>query len=141
MPDLSEIYRLIYVSQERQAITDAEIGHILDASLSNNYERFITGFLTHNHGRFMQVLEGPEDEVRGLFQTITEDQRHACVTQIVGEHSDRRIFPDWSMNYFRVDNETGPPSMLVRTDEVEELMPANTPKPVLYLFTRFMAQR
>ncbi len=138
---MSEFYRLVYVSQARTGLTDAEIGHILDASSSNNHERFLTGFLTLNHGRFMQVLEGPEDEVRNTFARIGADPRHGCVIQIVGEPADRRIFPDWTMNYFRVDGEKGNPSMRVREDEIDALMPPATPQPYLYLFSRFMTQR
>lgn len=138
---MSEFYRLVYVSQARDGLSDGDIGHILDVSTSNNYERFLTGFLALNHGRFMQALEGPEDEVRRVYDAILADDRHGCVTQIIGEPTERRIFPDWSMNYFRVDNAKGPPSMRMRTDEVEELMPASTPKPYLYLFSRFFAQR
>ena len=138
---MTEFYRLVYVSRAVDGLSEEHIGEILDASISNNYERFLTGFLTYNHGRFMQVLEGPETEVRDVFDKIEADDRHQCVTQIIGEDTDQRIFPDWSMNYFRVDGDKGSPSMLVKGDEVDDLMPAGTPKPYLYLFSRFMTQR
>lgn len=138
---MSEFYRLVYVSRARPGLADTDIAAILDTSTSNNHERFITGFLTLNQDRFLQVLEGPEDEVRAIYAAICADSRHNCVIQIIGEPADRRIFPDWTMNYFRVDGENGAPRMRVREDEINDLMPAATPQPYLYLFSRFMTQR
>ncbi|MEM0984774.1 MAG: BLUF domain-containing protein [Pseudomonadota bacterium] len=138
---MTDFYRIVYVSQAKATLADTDIGSILDASASNNDERYLTGFLTLNHGRFMQVLEGPESEVREIYGRIQDDDRHSCVTQIVGEHTQDRLFPDWTMNYFRVDDENGHPSMQLRKDEIDQLMPASTPKPYLYLFSRFMTLR
>ncbi|MEL6286216.1 MAG: BLUF domain-containing protein [Pseudomonadota bacterium] len=138
---MSEFHRIVYVSRARDGLNECDIEAILDQSTSNNYERFITGFLTYNHGRFMQVIEGPAEEVVDIYGRIESDDRHNCVVQVIGEPAERRIFPDWSMNYFRVDGDGGSPKMLVKSDEVDDLMPADAPKPYLYLFSRFMALR
>jgi len=136
------MYRLLYVSQAREDLMDTDIAHILDVSVNNNYERFITGFLVQSHGRFMQVLEGEEDEVRATYQKILADNRHTGVTQIVGEKIKERAFPDWSMNYHRVDGPAGSATMVVRRDEpIDSLMPANTPRDLLYLFGKFITVR
>lgn len=136
------MYRLVYVSRARPGISDTEIGAILDQSSSNNFERFVTGFLVQARSGFMQALEGNEDEVRELYERILADPRHDCVMQIVGEKIERRAFPDWSMNYHRVDGPAGSPAMLVRRDEpLDTLMPAGTPRDLLNLFARFISVR
>lgn len=136
------MYRLVYVSRAREALTDRDIGEILDTSASNNFERYMTGFLGHNRGHFMQVLEGPEEEVREIYGRIEADQRHCCVIQIVGERIGARAFPHWSMNYHRIDDAHGHPTMVVRRgDVVEDLMPATAPREMLDLFSRFFSIR
>ncbi|MEO0465599.1 MAG: BLUF domain-containing protein [Pseudomonadota bacterium] len=136
------MYRLVYVSKAVAALSDQDIGKILDVSASNNYERYITGFLVRSHGRFMQVLEGEESEVRATFEKIAQDARHTCVTQIVGESVEGRAFPDWAMNYHRVDGPVGSTRMIVRRDDpVDSLMPATTPRDLLHLFGKFITVR
>ena len=136
------MYRLVYVSHARDDLTDEDIGAILDTSVSNNYERFVTGFLVQSHGRFMQALEGDEAEVRSIYGKIVKDPRHTGVTQIIGEHIEERAFPDWAMNYHRVDGPVGSARMVVRRDEpIDTLMPAQTPRDLLHLFGKFITVR
>lgn len=136
------MYRLVYVSHAVSGLTDDDVGGILDVSTSNNFERFITGFLVQSHGAFMQVLEGDETEVKDLFEMIKADSRHTGVTQIIGERVKARAFPGWTMNYHRVDGPAGSARMMVRRDEpIDTLMPATTPKDLLYLFGRFITVR
>lgn len=131
------LYRLIYVSTAKQDLGDDDISNILDTSQSNNFERYITGFLAHNGSAFMQALEGPEGEVRQTYENIVEDDRHQCIVQIAGERIERRAFEEWSMNYHRVDDPHG--AMEIRLNEpIEDLMPASAPRDLLALFARFI---
>jgi len=133
------MYRLVYVSTASESLGSKEIASILDVSQSNNYERYLTGFLAHNDRSFMQALEGDEQEVRELYARIVRDPRHTGIVQIVGEQVTVRAFPDWAMNYYRVDNRVGAASMVVRRDDpVDALLPSNMPRELLHLFTRFL---
>lgn len=131
------LYRLVYVSTAQEALSEQEMSDILNVSQSNNYERYITGFLAHNRDTFMQVLEGPRDEVLSLYEAIAVDKRHKGVAQIVGEPIQKRAFEAWAMNYHRVDGANG--GMLVRRDEqIEDLMPSGAPRDLLWLFSKFI---
>jgi len=132
------MYRLVYVSTARDGISPAEIGEILDASQSNNHERLITGFLAHNGRHFMQAIEGVRDEVLDVYERILSDKRHSGVVQIVGEEITDRAFPDWAMNYFRVDDPRGHTMIIRHDDPVDGLLPRDMPRELLHLFTRFM---
>jgi len=132
------MYRLVYVSTAKDGISEAEIGEILDASQSNNHERLITGFLAHNGRHFMQAIEGVRDEVLDIYERILTDRRHSGVVQIVGEEISDRAFPEWAMNYFRVDDPRGH-AMVIRHDDPQDgLLPKDMPRELLHLFTRFM---
>lgn len=136
------MYRLVYVSKAADGVGDAEISNILNVSQSNNDERYITGFLAHNGRSFMQALEGHRAEVLDIFDRIERDKRHFGVTQIIGEPTQRRAFPDWSMNYHRVDDDRGGSTMVLRNDDsVDALLNPGMPRELLHLFSKFIRQR
>ena len=132
------MYRLVYVSTANEGLGQAEIGDILDVSASNNHERLITGFLAHNGRHFMQALEGDREEVRGSYDRILADDRHFGVVQVIGENITERAFPEWAMNYFRVDDPKGHTMVIRHDDPVDGLLPKDMPRELLHLFTRFL---
>lgn len=132
------MYRLVYVSTAQDSVDESQIGDILNVSESNNYERKITGFLAHNGRHFMQALEGDRDEVKDIYERIVSDQRHFGVVQIIGENIRERAFPNWAMNYFRVDDPKGHTMIIKHDDPVDGLLPKEMPRELLHLFTRFM---
>lgn len=137
----SGLYRLVYVSTARLGLTEAEVEDILNASQSNNEERYISGYLVHNGQSFMQLLEGPRAEVDEIFRRIRTDNRHSGVVRIVAEWCRGRAFPNWPMNYFRVDRKGKVGSMVARgEDPVDSLMAADAPRDLIHLFAKFIQQ-
>lgn len=132
------MYRLVYVSTAQEEIGQAEIADILDVSASNNHERRITGFLAHNGRHFMQALEGAREEVEEIYNRIIADSRHFGVVQILGERITERAFPEWAMNYFRVDDPKGHTMVIRHDDPADGLLPKDMPRELLHLFTRFL---
>ena len=132
------MYRLVYVSTAKDGIGPKEVGDILDVSESNNHERRLTGFLAHNGRHFMQALEGDREEVDDIYGQIVADARHFGVVQIIGEKIEERAFPDWAMNYYRVDEPKGGAMVLKHDDPIDRLLPQDMPRELLHLFTRFL---
>lgn len=136
------MYRLVYVSTAVDGLQDDDIDSILNVSQSNNDERYLTGFLAHNGRSFMQALEGEREEVLDIYGRIMGDSRHYGVTQIIGEPVEKRAFPEWSMNYHRVDDHEGSSTMIVRQDEsIDALLNPDMPRDLLYLFSKFLRMR
>ena len=52
----------------------------------------------------MQVLEGPDDAVNGIFEKIKNDSRHKDVSVISREQIQSRQFPSWEMAFQNLDN-------------------------------------
>lgn len=138
---MEDLFRIVYVSTAVPGLTDRDIENLLNVSQSNNDERFITGYLVHNGQAFMQLIEGPYNEVNEIFARILRDRRHTGVVRIQAEWTAARIFPNWSMNYFRVDRHNGIGAMVSRAgDSVDSLMEAGVPRDVLHLFSKFIQQ-
>ena len=93
------IFHLIYVSTATQSLDVGDIRDIENTSVTNNNRIDVTGILLYRQGKFMQVLEGSESEVRKLFSAISKDRRHKDVTVIREGVIPNRQFSGWSMRY------------------------------------------
>ncbi|MEM9327387.1 MAG: BLUF domain-containing protein [Bacteroidota bacterium] len=88
---------LIYASLRTSSCTDEEIERILDAANRNNPGLDVTGVLLYTETKFIQYLEGPKDQILGLFERIKTDPRHRNPVLISFSSTKQRLFPTWAM--------------------------------------------
>jgi hypothetical protein len=95
------LWKLSYVSvaTAADAILEADVRTICALAETHNMRCEITGVLTHHAGRFVQLLEGPESEVRALMIRIAADPRHHSLKIIANGPIHIRRYADWSMAY------------------------------------------
>ncbi len=91
---------VIYVSRATQPMTQDDLHAILEASRAYNARNDVTGFLVYGNGRFMQMLEGPEEAIQELMNRIALDTRHADVRMVLSGHTRQRLFREWSMGFW-----------------------------------------
>lgn len=96
----------VYTSTATRVLTDDDLAELLRQCVRNNEESGLTGMLLHRDGRFMQVLEGPDDAVRDVFAVIAADTRHSEVRLLLDESISERAFPAWKMAFRTVDDAT-----------------------------------
>jgi hypothetical protein len=89
--------RILYISHATSTDSDKQVQDILESSRRNNPARQITGVLIHGGGLYMQVLEGPEQEVLRQYVKILDDPRHSDARIIHISPANSRIFAKWSM--------------------------------------------
>ncbi|SFP89504.1 BLUF domain-containing protein [Hymenobacter arizonensis] len=93
------LYHLIYQSRAVAPFSDAELVALLEWSRTYNRQVHVTGLLLHSpDGRFLQILEGEEADVRKLYyeHILSDPRHHQC--QVLGEgNCVERSFADWSM--------------------------------------------
>lgn len=105
------IFYLIYTSRANRLMAADELMQLLEQSRRNNAARDITGmllymevrFLDRLEGRFMQLLEGSEAQVRATYGQIIADDRHHGILLLVNGELPERQFPGWSMGFGAVD--------------------------------------
>lgn len=90
---------IAYVSAAATSMSDEDIAAILVQARANNVQRDLTGALIYHEGRFIQILEGPKNQVRSRFQVISADPRHRSLHIISEEPIAERQFPDWTMGF------------------------------------------
>ena len=99
------LYCLSYVSTQSRPMDNDKLVELLEQAREKNARLGITGLLLHRGDSFFQILEGGEDEVRGLFAQILKDRRHGRI-EIVAEGPVRaREFSDWQMAFIELDGQ------------------------------------
>lgn len=121
--DGARIFRLIYRSH---SLVPSEqrtggLGEIFATARRHNRALGITGALVVTQDAFVQTLEGDEDAVRRLFETICQDERHDHIT-LLEERTAPRTFGRWSMA--RVSEDGGPDIRLLSNAGRREIVSA-----------------
>ena len=90
---------IIYASSAVKLFTEEEILELLEKSQQNNEKSGITGMLLYHDGNFIQVIEGPNEAVVELYNTIKKDRRHHHVTLLGQDPIPERQFANWTMGF------------------------------------------
>lgn len=98
---MNSLNQISYISRSAivgdHHIVENEITRILQVAQSNNRAKNITGALLYSGGYFCQVIEGTQEDVETLFESIQMDARHMAVTVLNYEPIASRQFGDWQM--------------------------------------------
>ena len=89
-------FQLIYSSQPFGYNLEI-LSSILTTSRFNNKKRDITGALICREDIFLQLLEGPKEDIEETYHSIKRDDRHLNVQHLLDHNVDQRLFPAWAM--------------------------------------------
>lgn len=104
------MHYVIYVSQATTPMAAADLESLLSFSRRSNTEKGITGLLIYRwspdtrSGHFIQMLEGDEAAVRGLYDKIRRDKRHHTILPLAEGEIPERMFGEWAMGFKNVDD-------------------------------------
>ena len=90
---------IAYVSAAAAPMSEEDVLSILHQARANNTRYGLTGALLYFEGRFIQILEGPDDEVHARFAAISADPRHRSIHKISEDEIAERQFPEWTMAF------------------------------------------
>ncbi|PRY68308.1 FAD-dependent sensor of blue light [Glaciihabitans tibetensis] len=90
---------IAYVSAATDTMTDDDVAAILVQARANNLGLGLTGALLYHRGRFIQILEGPAEQVHARYDIIAADPRHRSVQKISEKFIAERQFPEWTMGF------------------------------------------
>jgi hypothetical protein len=99
---MKRIFQFVYLSEGVDDFSDAQIEQLLTHARASNSRLGLTGYLYVNAGHFLQLIEGPEVNVRMLFSKISVDSRHTKIKVLYEGVSDSRLFADWNMGYKKI---------------------------------------
>lgn len=91
---------LIYRSRLYDTVPFRDIEAMIVAANLRNERENITGILLFNGLHFFQLLEGPEEAVKKIYQQICEDSRHYNIVELMCDYAPSRRFGKVGMELF-----------------------------------------
>jgi hypothetical protein len=91
----------IYCSVATRGFAEDELVDILEQARVKNFRQEITGMLLYEQGAFIQVIEGPKENIERLLTTLLADPRHHKVQILSLKSVTAREFGQWDMAFFR----------------------------------------
>lgn len=95
---------IVYSSTATRRFDADDLAALLAQSRETNSRLGLTGVLVHRDGRFLQLLEGPDEVVHDRMQAIQGDARHGEVRVLLEDEVDERQFPEWTMGFGSSDD-------------------------------------
>lgn len=93
---IANLTQLIYASQPF-GYDESTLNSILIDARTCNTRDDITGALVCRHDIYLQLIEGPSEQVEAAYTRITRDDRHAGVSRLVNRQVTDRMFGHWTM--------------------------------------------
>ena len=124
--------QVIYESLATGASAVNEASDILRGARPFNGMNGITGLLCAADGKFLQVLEGPEESLDVVLDRIRADPRHHTIRVLADRPIEARAFGDWAMAY----QDEGHPKGLL--DERLGVLVAGAPREIGDRFEAFL---
>ncbi len=133
------------MSNQAQILKEDDIEKLLFQIREKNKRLAITGLLLLIQGKFIQYIEGPEDEIEKVYKKIKTDPRHNQLILLDSGEVNTRQFKDWSMAYKKIEDEVVEKITGYKNLELDDLFqnPYKEGKhpvlKVLYNFTKALA--
>ena len=103
------MYHLLYVSSATRELNEDDLSAILETARRKNDVANVTGMLLYLSGSFLQVLEGAQEDVLRIFESISYDDRHSgIVTLTQGDIDDRSFDGVFDLSRKRLDERIPP---------------------------------
>ncbi|AXT45794.1 MULTISPECIES: BLUF domain-containing protein [Chromobacterium] len=119
------LVRLTYCSRAHKSVDSDLVDDIMIAARKYNPAQGITGVLCYSKDVFVQSLEGGRAEVNLLYQKLSHDPRHQCLTLLDYQEVEQRRFANWSMAEVMMEKLNT--SLLLRYSAQARLDPFNLP--------------
>lgn len=94
------VLELVYISHASGHFGHQDLVDLLTHARVSNHKSGITGMLLYDgYEAFIQAIEGPEENVKNLFEKISKDPRHERISVLWQSEIETRSFPDWQMGF------------------------------------------
>ncbi len=88
---------IVYSSRAVMPFTAEELQPLMRAAQARNHQEGVTGVVLYDDSRFFQWLEGPEDGVERVMDSIRNDWRHTDLQVLSRRSGAARRFDGWDM--------------------------------------------
>lgn len=130
-----------YMSNQANVLSEKDIEKLLFQVREKNKRLAITGLLLLIQGKFIQYIEGPQEEIEKVYVKIKQDPRHNDLLLLDKGNLKERQFNDWSMAYKKIQDAEIEKLIGYKDLKLDELFFSNkterTAHPVLQILYNF----
>ncbi len=87
-------YAISYFSTQIKNLDPSEVVAILHETERRNDQLGINGLLVYSEGNFFEVIEGEQERILDLYQSICKDPRHKDINLIFNKEVHKPIFKE-----------------------------------------------
>ena len=133
------MYHLLYVSSATRELNEDDLSAILETARRKNDVANVTGMLLYLSGSFLQVLEGAQEDVLRIFESISYDDRHSGIVTLTQGDIDDRSFDGWTMGFrrFEAGDEEARGVFDLSRKRLDERIPPEAPRDILIFMRNF----
>lgn len=96
-PPPAALATLVYRSRAVQSFSPTDLLGLTQAAQKRNRAESVTGMVLYDDSRFFQWLEGPEDNLSRIMDSINNDGRHTDIEVLARQRTRQRTFAGWDM--------------------------------------------
>ena len=85
------------IARQNGASVPVDLSKIYSSARHSNLKTNVTGVLSYRVGHYIQILEGDDEIINGLYAKIAKDNRHSDPVIIFNNTIHERMFKNWSM--------------------------------------------
>lgn len=100
------MHHIMYMSKATVAVPEEELKEMLAQWRKYNEKEDITGMLLYSGDHFVQLIEGPAENLKKLFSRINQDNHHTNIIKLADGKITHRLFADWTMGFESVAEES-----------------------------------
>lgn len=97
------IHYICYTSIQSIEFDNEKLIDLFIKCKKNNIRNEITGMLLYSNGKFIQYFEGEKEDVKNLYDLISNDNRHESLVKIVEGLCLERQYSEWNMAFESLD--------------------------------------
>ena len=127
------IRQLAYTSIAKPGFAWGDLNAILNTARNENQNREITGLLLFGENVFMQITEGPPENIERLFANIVRDTRHKDVVCLYDGARNDRYYGACNMKFFNFGSYRD-----FQFNEILWMLKRNAPEKDLQLVFKFL---
>lgn len=86
-----------YRSRAVELMSDDELRHLVEVAQLRNRAAGVTGLVVYDAGHFFQWLEGPEEGLTRIWDSVRRDPRHTDIELLNNRPTQIRFFGDWDL--------------------------------------------
>jgi len=87
----------VYRSRATQHLGTSQLLDLVSRAQSRNRESDVTGLVIYDDDHFFQWLEGPDDGLAPILDSIRRDARHTDIEVLIDRADTPRVFEGWSL--------------------------------------------